>query len=76
MIKLPLNDNTNGYRFRNSFVKGIYRKRLVKKRYGITKGKTFRAFHIGKRSIYIEQFKPIRATYRWVPIWASDLMID
>ena len=70
MIKLPLNDNTAGFRFRNSFIKGIYRKRTIKTRYGITKGKTFRAIHFGKRSVYIEQFKPLRVTYNWVPkIW-------
>jgi hypothetical protein len=31
----------------------IYRKRVVKNRYGITKGKQSIQFHFGKRSLYL-----------------------
>lgn len=62
---LPLNDGTMGTRFDIIGIKGISRKRIVKKRWGMTKGKTFRAIHMGKHSIYIEQFKPINKLGDW-----------
>ena len=62
---LPLKDNTQGFRFDGFGTKGIYRKRALKKRYGVTSGDTFNAFHWGKRSLYVEQFKPRRALSDW-----------
>ena len=50
----PLNDRTNGFRFNLLGVKGLTRKRVSIKRYGITKGKCMKALHIGKRSVYFE----------------------
>jgi len=60
-----LNDGTNGYRFDYVGFKGIYRKRIMKKRWGLTKGDTFRAIHIGKRSLYVEQIFAKRRLWDW-----------
>lgn len=60
---LPLNDNTNGFRFDIIGKKGIYRKRLIKRRWGISKGETMRALHMGKRSVYLELSKPERKLF-------------
>lgn len=49
-----LNDNTNGFRFNISGIKGLTRKRQTIKRYGIKRGSAMTAFHLGKRSVYIE----------------------
>jgi hypothetical protein len=57
---LPLNDNTSGFRFDLLGFKGIYRKRILKTRWGITKGETMRAIHYGKRSVYLELSRPRR----------------
>lgn len=62
---LPLNDNTTGFRFDGLAMKGIYRKRVIKKRWGVSKGDTFGAIHFGKRSIYVEQFRPKRKLHDW-----------
>jgi len=51
----PLNDRTNGFRFNFLGFKGLTRKRQSKKRYGIDKGACMTAYHIGKRSLYIEK---------------------
>ena len=53
----PLNDRTNGFRFNFLGFKGLTRKRLSKKRYGVQRGSCMTAVHIGKRSVYLE--KPI-----------------
>ena len=50
----PLNDDTQGFRFNFLGIKGLTRKRLHKKRYGINKGACMKAYHLGKRSIYFE----------------------
>lgn len=50
----PLDDDTKGFRFNFLGVKGLTRKRLHKTRYGITQGQCMRAYHLGKRSVYIE----------------------
>ena len=50
----PLNDGTQGYRY--SW--GLTRKRVAKKRYGITFGPTMVGTHYGKRSVYIERKSP------------------
>lgn len=60
---LPLNDNTNGCRFDILGKKGIYRKRAIKRRYGISRGDTMRALHMGKRSVYLELSKPKRKLF-------------
>lgn len=57
---LPLNDNTDGFRFDIAGVKGLTRKRVSLKRYGVTEGETMRGFHMGKRSVYIQKRKPVR----------------
>lgn len=59
----PLNDGTNGFRFDVIGIKGLTRKRIMAKRYGIKKGETMRGFHMGKRSVYIELRKPERKLY-------------
>ena len=51
----PLHDGTNGFRFNVCGVKGLTRKRLRKRRWGVTKGKAMVALHIGRRSVYIEK---------------------
>ena len=51
----PLNDRTCGFRFNFAGIKGLTRKRVNFKRYGVDKGKCMTAYHIGKRSIYIER---------------------
>lgn len=61
----PLNDGTQGNRFDFGGFKGIYRKRLIKKRWGVSKGDTFRAFHFGKRSVYVEQIFAKRRLWDW-----------
>lgn len=50
----PLNDGTTGYRY--SW--GLTRKRVAKKRYGITFGPTMVGTHYGLRSVYIERKSP------------------
>lgn len=60
----PLNDNTSGFRFDLLGIKGLYRKRKVQRRWGVNQnGDTFVQVHLGKRSVYIEQFKPVRRLY-------------
>lgn len=50
-----LKDGTQGFRFNVCGVKGLTRKRLFKRRWGIAKGKSMVSLHIGKRSVYIER---------------------
>jgi len=59
-----LNDGTRGFRFNFVGIKGLTRKRNTIKRYGITRGECMTAYHIGKRSIYIEQSSNKRVTRR------------
>ena len=60
----PLNDNTSGFRFDLVGIKGLYRKRKIQRRWGVNQnGDTFVQIHFGKRSVYIEQFKPVRRLY-------------
>lgn len=60
----PLNDNTSGFRFDIVGIKGLYRKRKALRRWSINQnGDTFVQIHLGKRSLYIEQFKPARRLY-------------
>jgi len=40
--------------------KGLYRKRGFKMRLGIKRGQTMTGFHLGKRSLYIENRKAER----------------
>lgn len=68
---LPLSDGTEGFRFDVTITKGLYRKRLTKRRWGITKGETMRAVHFGKRSVYFQLVEPQRRLYdfallKWV----------
>lgn len=55
-----LNDNTQGFRFQVGMFKGLYRKRGFKMRLGIKRGQTMTGFHLGKRSLYIENRKAER----------------
>lgn len=50
-----LKDGTQGFRFNVCGVKGLTRKRLRKRRWGIAKGKSMVSLHIGLRSVYIER---------------------
>ena len=70
---LPLKDNTDGFRFDGLGIKGLYRKRLTKRRYGIGKGETMRHIHIGKRSFYLELRKPHRRLHDFaLKHWARE----
>ena len=51
----PLNDRTDGFRFNFLGIKGLTRKRVSIKRYGIAQGKCMKALHIGKRSVYFKK---------------------
>ena len=51
----PLKDGTRGFRFTIAGIKGLTRKRTWIKRYGFTQGKCMKAYHFGKRTVYIEQ---------------------
>ena len=58
MATKPLLDGTNGYRFNLMGVKGLTRKRkTVSRGYKITIGECMTAYHIGKRTIYVETDK-------------------
>ena len=59
----PLNDGTNGFRFDLAGIKGLTRKRSIKRRYGVNKGETMVSFHMGKRSVYVQRFNPVRKLY-------------
>lgn len=60
----PLSDGTSGLRFDIIGIKGLYRKRKIQRRWGVNQnGETFVQVHFGKRSLYIEQFKPVRRLY-------------
>lgn len=60
----PLNDNTSGFRFDFIGIKGLYRKRKALRRWGVNQnGDTFVQIHFGKRSLYLEQYKPVRRLY-------------
>ena len=56
LTKQPLNDRTQGFRFNW----GIYRKRVLFNRYGISKGACMTGYHFGKRSLYVQKSKPNR----------------
>jgi len=58
--------NINGRtRFTIFNIKGMYAKRKLKSRgYSIERGDTFTAYHLGKRSIYIEFKKNTRKVSR------------
>ena len=58
-----LNDGTDGFRFRFMGRDGLYRPRKFKRRYGLSKGKTFNALHMGRRTIHLERKKTER------PLW-------
>lgn len=49
-----LNDGTNGFRFNFAGIKGLTRKRVSIKRWGISTGACMKAIHLGKRSVYVE----------------------
>jgi|TARA_R110001606_G_C14839607_1_gene585555 hypothetical protein len=51
----PLNDRTDGFRFNLLGLKGLTRKRQKVRRWGLAKGKSMQAVHLGKRSIYLEK---------------------
>ena len=71
----PLNDDTKGFRFNILGIKGLTRKRIHKTRYGITKGQCMKAYHLGKRSVYIET-KGNRNTTRQFKHFAGQSMSD
>ena len=48
------NDGTTGFRFDIAGVQGLYRKRVVIRRFGLTRGDSMTGFHLGKRSLYLE----------------------
>ena len=51
----PLNDGTKGCRFNALGVKGMIRQRKnLSRGYGITQGKSTKALHLGRLTIYFE----------------------
>jgi hypothetical protein len=56
-----LNDGTNGKRF----AWGLYRKRSVKSRWGISTGPTMTGFHMGRRSLYVEHRAAIKRLHHF-----------
>ena len=61
----PLNDGTKGNRFVVlGTISGIYRKRSIKNRLGITKGFTTIGIHLGKRSLFWEYKRALRQFHR------------
>jgi hypothetical protein len=56
-IGKDLNDGTYGFRFKLLKVDGLYRKRSIKKRYGLSSGATTTGIHFGLRSVYLEKKK-------------------
>lgn len=58
MATKPLLDGTKGYRFNLMGVKGLTRKRKsISRGYTVKVGECMTAYHLGKRSIYIETDK-------------------
>ena len=51
-----LNDGTQGKRF----AWGLYRKRAVKTRWGVSTGPTMTGIHCGRRSLYVERKAAVR----------------
>ena len=56
-IGKDLNDGTQGFRFKLLGLDGLYRKRSIKKRYGVASGATTTSIHFGLRSVYLEKKK-------------------
>jgi hypothetical protein len=57
----PLNDRTKGFRFNVMGLKGLTRKRKIKRiQWSIKTDDCMTAIHMGKRSIYFEHNKTIR----------------
>ncbi len=56
-----LNDGTNGKRF----AWGLYRKRAVKSRWGVSTGPTMTGFHVGRRSLYVEHRAAIKRLHHF-----------
>ena len=56
-IGKDLNDGTYGFRFKLLGLDGLYRKRSIKKRYGVARGATTTSIHFGLRSVYLEKKK-------------------
>jgi hypothetical protein len=51
----PNNDGTRGFRFNIMGIKGQTRVRQFKKRYGVTEGPCMTAYHLGKRTVYLQK---------------------
>ena len=61
-IKPTMNNTT---RFKVAGFNGLYRKRVLKSRWGVTSGDTFKQVHFGKRTIGLELRNPIRNLFNW-----------
>ena len=61
----PLNDGTDGFRFNILGNKCIYRKRKIEKRYGKSQGDMMNGYHLGRRSLYLQQAMPRRKLYHF-----------
>lgn len=66
----PLNDGTDGFRYNFFGIKGMIRVRKVKWRWGFSQGKTMKAIHVGKYSLYVER-KTNRKKHRKFGHWAG-----
>ena len=67
----------NEKRFSTLFntVKGIYRKRSIKKRYGLASTACFYQLHLGLRSLYIQKRKPSRKLgASWGDTWQNRIL--
>jgi len=60
-----LNDGTKGRRVQIGRIKGLYRIRKLKNRYGYDFQDSFAALHIGKLSVYVQSGLP-RRLYNFV----------
>jgi len=65
MMKISLCDGTKG----NRYSWGLTRKRILRKRYGITKGKTMIGLHFGLYTLYFSRLKPLK---RLGSYWAIE----
>jgi hypothetical protein len=61
MLKISLCDGTKGNRYRW----GLTRKRILRKRYGITKGKTMVGLHFGLYTLYYTRLRPLKSLWNF-----------
>ena len=60
MSILPLRDGTTGFRFEIFGIKGLFRRRVIKKLWNIGSGETCNKINFGKNVLYIQKSKASR----------------